>query len=157
MNELTPDFLNFLGSRSLTTRLKQFFIQESKVLPLTAYRGLPYPKHLIQIGHVVDEWHESSHWTPDRTVAEGFARSDFNECYYEELVEELGEDAVEFVELVLICDSLVGYESYQWLQQQQLTDFASEKEITVVGYDFQIQRLETWDEERVVAYVTPVK
>ena len=51
----------FLGSRCLTDSLKDRLIRLEKNIDETLYRGLPFPKQLLKVGSIVEEWYGSSH------------------------------------------------------------------------------------------------
>lgn len=82
MNPLQKDFERFLATRDLSSSLHTFFKEQEQVLTGTFYRGLPFPKHLLQVGAVIDQWHASTHWTTLESVAQSFADDYINEDYY---------------------------------------------------------------------------
>lgn len=51
----------FLASRCLTDSLKDQLLALEKDIDGILYRGLPFPKHLLKVGNIVEEWYGSSH------------------------------------------------------------------------------------------------
>lgn len=145
----------FLGSRCLTDSLKERLICFEKNIDKTLYRGLPFPKQLLKVGNVIEEWYGSSHWSPDKSVAIDFSNDYINEDYVEELQEELGE-CIDMIPIVLWSDNIIGIETYKIMQQLNGNEFINEKEITVIGYDFEIISIDLKDNINWVK-VKPIK
>lgn len=131
----------FLGSRCLTDSLKERLVCFEINIDKTLYRGLPFPKQLLKIGSVIEEWYGSSHWTPDKAVAIDFSCDYINEDYIEELQEELGQE-VDVIQMVLWSKDIKGVEVYKLMQSLNKDDFVNEKEITVIGYNFIVKDIE---------------
>ncbi|MNL91052.1 hypothetical protein D3C81_07800 [compost metagenome] len=143
--EVKDMLTQFVGSRYLDDNLEAFFAKYKKELRGTFYRGLPFPLHLLKEGAVIEEWHGSTHWTLDKEKAIGFSKDYINEEYEAELIAALGEDKVKFVNLVLYTKELEGVELYKLLVLQNIIDFIAEKEITVVGKNFEIVSIKVED------------
>ena len=143
---LEDSILEFLGSRYLTNDLKDYLKLQEKELKGSFFRGLPYPKHLLKIGSIIEEWHGSTHFTIDENIAQNFAiinRNGYiNDDYYDELSKELNSDEVEFVQLIMICNFLVGIEIYKLLEKLNIDNFKHEKEITTFDKNFVIKSIE---------------
>lgn len=136
------DIIEFAGSRMITSKLLNFAKNSERVLHGAFYRGMPFPKHLLQEGLILEEWHNSCHWTTNLQTAFDFAvikRNGYiNEDYYSELANELQTDYVEFVQLILKTDRLTGIDLYKILSSFNITDYESEKEITTFGKMFKV-------------------
>lgn len=144
--EVKDMLLQFVGSRYLDDNLEAFFAKYKKELRGTFYRGLPFPLHLLKEGAVIEEWHGSTHWTLDKEKAKGFSKDYINEDYEADLIAELGEDNVTFVNLILITDYLEGVELYKLLAIHEIGRFRNEKEITAIGKNFEIVSIKVEDE-----------
>lgn len=141
------ELLEFLGSRLLTQDLKKEFKSREKELQGTFYRGMPFPKHLLKIGAVIEEWHGSSHFSISEKIAQNFAilkiNGYINDDYYEELQEQLQVEEVDFVQLILVANNLVGVEMYKLLEEVGESEkFLEEEEITTFDKDFIITNIE---------------
>ena len=141
------ELLEFLGSRLMTKELKEEFKSREKELQGTFYRGMPFPKHLLKVGAVIEEWHGSSHFSISEEIAQNFAilkiNGYINDDYYEELQEQLQVEEVDFIQLVLIANNLIGVEMYKLLEEVGESEkFLHEKEITTFDKDFIITNIE---------------
>lgn len=145
----------FLGSRCLTDSLKDQLLALEKDIDGILYRGLSFPKQLLKVGCIIDEWYGSSHWTPDVNVAIDFSLDYINEDYIEELQEELGAE-VNVVQVVLWSKDIKGIEVYKIIEALDKTDFLDEKEVTVIGYNFEIRSIH-FDSGIYFVEVAPIK
>lgn len=127
----------FLGSRCLTDSLKDRLIRLEKNIDETLYKGLPFPKQLLKVESIVEEWYGSNHWSPDKKIAIGFSSDYINEEYVEELQEEIGE--VDMIPIILWSNNIKGVETYKIMKSLNKDDFVNEKEITVIGYNFVVR------------------
>ena len=130
----------FLGSRCITDEVKSFFEENAKPLDDRIYRGLPFPYPMIKVGAMIDEWHNCSHWSLERDIADKFAVDYINEDYSEEVQElfDMSEEEL-FVPMVMVLDECPKViEMYKFTKE-----FSNEKEITVVGYNFEITSIES--------------
>lgn len=145
----------YAGSRDFAPGILDLFNSRTESLNGTFYRGMPFPKHRLVIGEVVEEWHGSSHWSLDKEVSLNFAiinkNGYINEDYYDELVEEIGEENVDFKQVVFVANKLVGVKLYSLLEEYGINSFANEKEITTIDKDFKIKsiKMELVDNEEV--------
>lgn len=153
---LAKQFERFLGCRDLSSDLEKFMKEREQSLEGKFFRGLPFPTHLLKVGAVIEEWHGSTHWTLDEKVAQGFANDYMNECYYEELQEELGVEDVDYEYLVLVTEKLQGVESYKLLKELNINGYEREQEITVLGKDFVIESIEVKNIDGVDYYYATV-
>lgn len=154
--------VEFLGSRLLTNELKKEFKNREKKLHGNFYRGMPYPKHLLKVGTIIEEWHGSSHFSISEEIAKNFAifniNGYINEDYYEELQEELQIEDVEFVQLVLVANDLIGVEMYKLLKEIGETErFIDEKEITTFDKNFLITDIEEKNVNNEKLYYAKIK
>lgn len=139
-------FLEFLGSRLLTARLKEELKKKECDLKGAFFRGMPYPKHLLKVGNVIEEWHGACHFSKAEKVAQDFAiisRNGYiNEDYYEQLQEELNCEEVEFIQLIMTTDNLTGVEIYKILDELDIDRYKGEQEITTFDKNFIIKSVE---------------
>lgn len=145
----------FLGSRCLSDSLKNRLTDLEKNIDKILYRGLSFPKQLLKVGCIIEEWYGSSHWTPDINVAIDFSLDYINEDYIEELQEELGVE-VNVVQVVLWSKDIKGIEVYKIIEALDKTDFLDEKEVTVIGYNFEIINIH-FDSGIYFVEVAPIK
>lgn len=136
-------FSDFIGGRILPPDLRDFLMANRKPISCVLYRGMSYPKHLLKEGTVIEEWYGSTHWSYSEDVARGFSKDYINEDYQEDLIEELGEDNVEFISLVLLGKDIEGVDMAPFLKEYDLVnDFGNEQEVTVIGKNFRIESIE---------------
>lgn len=145
----------FLVSRCLSGSLKNRLKDLERDIDKIIYRGLPFPRQLLRVGCIVEEWFGSSHWTPDINVAIDFSLDYINEDYIEELQEELGGE-IDVIQMVLWSKDIKGVEVYKIMESLNKDDFAEEKEITVIGYNFVVKNIEKNNDIYFVE-VKPVK
>ena len=142
----------FVGGRYIDEDTIKLFSDKFERVEDTIYRGMPFPKHLIKEGFIVEEWHGSSHWSLDFNVSrEVFSKDKFNisEDYCGELALELGLSYDEvydnvFVPVVFELNGVSsGIRLYNIVKDLDLVSrFYKEKEITTIGIDTKIKSFE---------------
>lgn len=141
---------DFAGGRFLNKSLYEKFTKDFTLIKDTLYRGMPFPKHLVKEGTIIEEWYGSSHWSLDKQVAINFADTNINgyisDDYYDELVEELGEDNVDFIKLIMVINNVEGLELYRILKENNIYKWNNEKEITLFNKDFIIKKINIIDD-----------
>lgn len=132
----------FAGSRDMSNTIYSLLKTYEEKLTGVFFRGMPFPKHRLKVGEIVEEWHGCSHWSIDKAVALNFAiiniNGYINEDYYQELSNELGEENVDFKQVLFIADNLKGVKLYEVLEKYNINNFIDEKEITTMDMDFVI-------------------
>jgi len=125
----------FLGSRCLYPELEEVLKRHTKPLNNIVYRGMPCPYPIIKVGSLIRQWNGATHWSLDKNIAESFTTDYINEEYAEEMEAEFGIPSNKlFVRLIMVldkCDKVVELYHYS-------KDFVHEKEVTILGYDFEI-------------------
>lgn len=134
-NQLDVDIMYFAGSREYSPLFLKHYNNNLSTIE-QVYRGMPFPKHLLKVGNVIEEWHGSTHWSIDKDVAIGFTTDYINEEYEAEIYEELGldfdSDEEVFVKVVLCMKDAIGYPLYKDLERLE-DNLSKEKEITIIG------------------------
>ncbi len=142
----------FVGGRYIDEDTMTLLSDNLECINETVYRGMPFPKHLIKKGYIVEEWHGSSHWSLDFNVSrEVFSQDKFNisEDYCEALAEEMKMSYDEvydniFVPVVFKLNGVsLGIRLYNLVKDLDLVSrFYKEKEITTIGINTKIKNFE---------------
>lgn len=156
MKELDNDIMYFAGSREYTPLFMEHYKNSLQNVE-HIYRGMPFPKHLLRSGYIIEEWHGSTHWSTDKDVAIQFTEDYINEEYEAEIYEEIGldfdADEEVFVKVVLCMKNAKGYELYKDLERLG-DNLAKEKEVTIIGENHAILSINKIDDVYFVEVVS---
>lgn len=156
----------FIGGRYIDNRTINFLSDKFEKIDEIVYRGMPFPKHLIKEGYIMEEWYGSSHWTLDFNVARNrFSCDSFNisEDYTEELSREFNisyDEACElFVPIILKLSRVSkGIRTYNIIKDlDTVSRFYSEKEITTIGINTVMKNIELKIDEKGEYYMIEVE
>lgn len=145
---------------------RALLLSHCAALEETIYRGMQFPKEWIRVGQVIPEWSptDCSHWSISEQVARNFTTSTDADDWFEEFGEEHGchslEESLEkcFTPTVLVLerpnDVLPAYlylpeaiargVDFSWCgsdNEDQQKILKEEAEVTVIGYNFVIQKI----------------
>lgn len=156
----------FIGGRYMDDKTMDFLSDKFEKINEIVYRGMPFPKHLIKEGYVMEEWYGSSHWTLDFNVARNiFSCDSFNisEDYAEELSGEFNisyNEACElFVPIILKLNGVSkGIRTYNVVKDLDIVSrFYNEKEITTIGINTVMKNIELKTDEKGDYYIIEVE
>lgn len=156
----------FIGGRYISNNTETYLKNKFEKIDETIYRGIPFPKHLIKKGYVMEEWYGSSHWSLDFNIARNIFSNDdsnINQDYVEELAEEFNisyEEAEKlFVPIVLKLNKVsLGVRIYNLVKDlDKVSRFYKEKEITTIGIDTIIKKIELKTDKKGEYYLIEVE
>lgn len=140
MWQLEYDLEDFIGGMGLTKSLERYFKINSEVIESELYRGLPFPKHLLKEGTIIEEWGGCSHWSYSEDIAIDFAKGTYDEFYFDELEELYGEGNVELVPVIMYSKYLKGSSVGSLVSKLGLDEdyYNCEEEVVIIGKNFKI-------------------
>ena len=156
----------FIGGRCILDDTEEYLEDKFEKIDETIYRGMPFPKHLIKEGYLMEEWYGSSHWSLDFNMARSVFsndKSNISENYIEELSEEFKisyEEAEKlFVPIVLKLNGVsLGIRTYNLVKDLDvLSRFYKEKEVTTIGIDTIMKNIKLKSDEKGEYYLIEVE
>lgn len=156
----------FVGGRCILDDTREYLEDKFETIDETIYRGMPFPKHLIKEGYVMEQWYQCSHWSLDFNITRNIFSNDklnISEDYVEELSNEFNisyEEAEElFVPIVLKLNGVSsGIRTYNLVKDLDVVSrFYNEKEITTIGVDTIIKNIELKSDEKGEYYLIEVE
>ena len=156
----------FIGGRCILDDTEEYLEDKFEKIDETIYRGMPFPKHLIKEGYLMEEWYGSSHWSLAFNMARNVFsndKSNISEDYIEELSEEFKisyEEAEKlFVPIVLKLNGVsLGIRTYNLVKDLDVVSrFYKEKEITTIGIDTVMKNIKLKTDEKCEYYLIDVE
>ena len=163
-NEIVNILEDFVGARIITEDTLALYDDKFGKVNETIYRGMPFYEDFIKVGANIEEWYGSTHWTLDFNIAKNIFSKDYiNECYIEELAENLNKNIDEVYEsmvpmIMRMNGTSNGARTYEMVKNlDKVSRFYKEKEITIMGMDFIITNIEHIQDEDTKYYLVDVK